>query len=780
MKSLKLYFVLFLVCFKAISLKAGEISDSVHISHTTIVLDSVNNAASRIAGHAELIVHFKLNGIAGFSLMLQGPMVDSAHVNGAQVPFVHSGNMLHIDLPGPVLMGDSALVSIFYRGTPAADPSGWGGFYFTGGYSFNLGVGFESFPHGFGRAWFPCLDDFREKGTYEFFITTLGSEKAFCNGILISENMNGDGTKTWHWKIYQPISSYLVSVAVAPFYTMHRTYSGIPCEFAIMPGDSLQTISSFANFGTAVSAFSNAYGLYPFDKIGFVMTPVVYGGMEHAASIHLSKSFVTGNLDYETLYAHEIAHMWWGDKVTCKTSSDMWLNEGMATFNEHLYLQALYGDAAYKESFLTPHREVLQRAHIEDSTYWAHNNLSENYTYANLSVYTKGALTAHTLRYYMGDTLFFNGCKDYMQNLAYSSASSADFRDQLSASSGLNLNDFFDDWVFTPGFPQFSVDSFSVLPLGSNFIVSVFTKQKRKGASHISKMKVEINFSNDVQDSNAVFLLDAATNAMNIQLPFNPEMVTIDRHEKMMEAVTDFEHRFSVPGSKLMTETRVTLNCLSPGSSPSLVRLEHHFVPPDPFKGNPGIKISDYHFWRVDGFFYSGFHAKATFPYDGSTGANGYMDNALITGTEDSVVLLHRSGPGEDWTVVTSLTKSAGSLTDKRGSFIVDTLKKGEYCFGFYDISYLNIEGPLFQTNLGKLDIFPNPSSHGFTVEIPVGFQNGFLLEVFGPTGKLIFKKEETGKKVDFIPLPGSESGHYLIQISSPDGKLNAHGLLLK
>ncbi len=746
------------------SLCHASAGDTVRISHTYIQIDTIDYGTSTIRAMAELTVHPKQNGVNGISIALLELNVDSVTYSSGNLLYAYNDSVLRVAFPSALNMGDSILLKVYYQGAPQMDGSGWGGFYFTGVFAFNLGVGFQAVPHAFGRAWFPCIDEFTAKGTYEFRVTTPDTYKAFCNGVLQSSIDNLNGTKTWHWKMNQKIPSYLASVAVAPFYTMHRTYSGIPCEFAILPNDSTTTISSFANFPTAVSTFIDKYGPYPFDKIGFVITPVVYGGMEHASSIHLSKDFVTGSLAYETLYAHELAHMWWGDKVTCKTSSDMWLNEGFATFNEHLYTQQVYGNDEYKTSFRNDHKNVLQKAHITDSTYWAHNNLSENYTYATLSVYTKGALTIHTLRNYMGDSAFFQGCKDYMSNRAYGNANSFDFRDDLSASSGMNMNDFFDDWILTPGFPHFSIDSFVVVPTTALYDVTVYTKQKRKGANHLSKMKVEFNFSDGANQVDHVATIDALTNSFTVSIPFHPTFVCVDRNEKMMDAITDYEKKITNLGSNVFPETGVSLNVIDTGNASCLVRIEHSWVAPDGFKGNPGIRISDYHYWKVDGVFNSGFQSKATFLYDGSNGGNGYMDNTLITGTEDSLVILQRGDAGEDWTVVKGyIHNTNGNVNDKRGSFVVDTLKKGEYAFGYLDYSLKGISSRTYESS--DWVIFPNPSNG--TVNIKTQGNGKAILSVYSMKGDLLLEKNfEASQGIQFS-LKDKAKGTYLVKVST-------------
>lgn len=759
----------------------ANIGDTIHIEHYAITIDTINYSSKTIQANTALTVRSKQNGVNNISLWLLKMQVDSVTSGNQNLGFSYNDTLLRI-IPGiPLNLNDTAEITVYYQGAPQGDPSGWGGFYFNGNYAFNLGVGFDADPHVFGRVWFPCIDEFTDKATYDFFITTPFTYKAFCNGILQSETDNGNNTKTWHWKMSQPIPTYLACVAVAPFYTMYRNYSGIPVEFGILAADSIATINTYANLDTCISAFINAWGSYPFDKIGYVMTPVTYGGMEHASSIHLSKVFVNGTKTYETLWAHELSHMWWGDKVTCDKQEEMWLNEGWATYNEHLFTEAVYGEDAYKNSFRKDHREVLQFAHIEDGNYWAMNNIPHAYTYAGLSVYTKGALVAHTLRKYMGDEKFFEGCKNYMSSFAYGNANSGDLRDALSASSGIDMSDFFAGWVFTPGFPQFSIDSAVIVPNGNAFDVMVFTRQKQKGNTSLYKMNVEVNFTDGVNDTDIVFFMDNYTNTFSLNLPFNPIWISIDRNEKMMDAVTDYEKIISAAGISTFPETNVSLNVQDTGAGNSIVRIEHNWVTPDFFKDTSVlIRLSDYHYWKVDGIFASGFHSKATFTYDGSANAStGYIDNTLITANEDSLIILYREGPRGDWKIVNGYTHNKGAATDKKGNFVIDTLKRGEYVFGKYDYSISGNYSPA-DSEIRALNIFPNPST-GICRILFSDFSGRFSkLTISDVMGKMIYTTPVFSHQQfidwDTHPLP---AGIYYVSIFAEKEMVNTERVVI-
>lgn len=719
-------------------------ADTIHVAHYKIFIDTINYTGQSINAKTELDIVSKINNLSTFKLSLLQLIIDSVFINNMQVFFVYDDTTLTLPVIAPVNAGDTVHARVHYHGQPKKDASGWGGFYFSGTYAFNLGVGFAADPHNFGRAWYPCVDVFDDKSTYEFFINTPSTYKAFCNGELVNETTNPNGTKTWHWQMIHPIPSYLACLAVAPFFTLERDYNGIPVVWATMAIDTNSVLNTFQNINPIMDGYTNAYGPYPFDKIGYNLVPFNSGAMEHASAITLGKAFVNGTLTYETLWAHELAHMWWGDKVTCTTAEDMWLNEGWATYNEAFITQLIYGEAAYKNWIHTNHRKMVQFAHVpgNDGSYLPMNNIPHAYTYG-MHVYQKGADMVHTLRNYMGDSLFFQGCQYYMSNRAYGNASSADLRDDLTVGSTINMNRFFDDWIFTPGWPHFSIDSVVYVPGGLDHYF-VYTRQRSRGNNHIYEMPVQITFANEFSDTTVTVTIDSATNSYHIPLFAIYDFIAIDRYQKVSDATVDFERIITTTGTNLqMNETSTTMTVLNAGTDTSLVRVEHNYVTPDGFsQPNPGIRISDYHYWKTDGIFASNFLSKITFYYDGSTStSSGYLDNSLITGTEDSVTILYRAGTWDEWQVVNGYTLSIFNPSDKRGQLIVDTLKKGEYVVGYYDYTVGTNE--LTQQAPEKyFTVAPNPSTDSFMFHVSTKELKNGVLKVFDTRGNIVYTEK--------------------------------------
>ena len=744
----------------------SSIGDSLHVLHYDIHIDTLNFATSSLKAHTEISLQSLVNNLQLIQLSLDQLVVDSIKSSNGNLSFLQNTPILSIQLMEVLNQGDSASFTIYYHGNPPEDPSGWGGFTFSGNYAFNMGVGFEVNPHVYGRAWFPCLDIFTDKSYYDFHIKTTGSNQAHCNGKLIGIDSLEDGSRIFNWHLDQPIPSYLAGMAVGNYTTYYDTSLGIPVEIAAVGNDGPNILNSMAKLDTAVTIFQKFYGPYPWNKIGYTTVPFNAGAMEHATNIHIGRLFMNGSLDYETLWAHELSHMWWGDLVTCSSQEDMWLNEGFASFNEQLFTEAAYGKNAYKNSVRQKHRNVLQFCHITDGSYLALNAIPFQFTYSS-TVYDKGSDIAHTLRGYLGDSLFKIGCQNYMNSLSFRNASSFDFRDKLIEGTGIDLNSFFDGWVFTPGFPHFSLDSFRTSPSSLNaWNVEIYTSQKGLGNSHIYSMPVKISFYDALEVYQVqTFLIDSQFNHFSVEVPIPPTMLAIDREEEMSDAVVDYEQKIKSSGTFIFPETNFTLlNQQALGDS-VLVRIEHHFVAPDTLILPNGIsKISDYHYWHIDGSWDNSFSGKGKFIYDGSTSnTSGYQDNSLFTGNENYIRLLYRPNRGSNWQIAEGFILNKGSsVNDKRGNIEIDSLRKGEYCFGWSETPLSIKQDSATETSIS---LFPNPASNELEIDFKkVRTENTWTILILDSQGKELQKtylvKGQNSAKVNVYDL---KSGIYVV-----------------
>jgi hypothetical protein len=717
------------------------IGDTIHISNYTIYIDTTRFSDSTIWGHTNMEVVSKMNNVNNITLNLLNMTIDSISSNNIPITnYTYNSPNLYITTPSTMNINDSIPLKIYYHGHPKEDLSGWGGFYWVGGYAFSVGVAFTAIPHNFGRCWYPCIDEFTDKSFYEFYVACDTPNNAVCNGLLLNTINNLNGTNTYHWKLNEAIPSYLSCMAVGPFYTLQRTADGIPVKWFLPAADTNSTLATFINLNAVLANDTSHWGPYRWEKIGYVETPINIGGMEHATAINIGSAFMNGTLTYEYLYAHELSHHWFGDLITCKTAADMWLNEGWACYNESFFYQAIYGETTYRNWHRTNHRKVLQFAHIVDSAYLTLNNIPIWDTYDDLNVYQKGADMVRNIRNYMGDSLFFPSVRGYLNDFAWGNPSSYDLMNKLTQYSGIDMTRFFNDWIFQPGFPHYSIDSVTSVPNGNNFDVTVYTRQRHKGTTHNTIMPVDITFADGVDSVTNSVVIDTNLNSFNFTLPFNPTWTAIDRNEKVAHAVSCYERYIDTTGSFSFPETNATLISLNAGTGNNFVRIEHNWVAPDGFKRtNPGIRLSDYHYYKVDGIFSPGFVAKSIILYNGKNDlTSGYIDNTLITGTEDSLVLLYRANTADDWHLVSDYTKNMGNVLDKAGSFSLDTLLKGEYVFGYYDYTVTGIN-EIKPNSASTLQVYPNPNEGIVNITLNLNKGEQGLVKITDVKGAIVY-----------------------------------------
>jgi aminopeptidase N len=454
--------------------------------------------------------------------------------------------------------------------------------------------------------------------------------------------------------------------------------------------------------------FEQHFGPYRWDRVGYVMTPFQAGAMEHASNIAYPRNLLTsGPSGNQHIMAHELSHHWFGDLATCRTASEMWLNEGFASYCERLFDEWLISRTAYNTSVRTNHKQMLNLCHVKDGGYWPLSNVPQAYTYTN-STYERPSDIIHSLRTYMGDSLFFVGIRHYLNTYTFKHATSNNLRDALEMSTSVPLHDFFADWVDTPGWGQFSVDSFT-FNNGNNW--TVFYSQKSAGNSHTySNVPFEIscrgaNFELHTTQAN----LSGPNGSFTMNIPFAPIYVSLNRNEAISQAVTAEDRYVKAVGNTNWSNALIDINTTEIQDS-LLLRVEHHWVAPDPFKQDFAMyRLSPNRFWRVDGVLRDGWKASGKFTYNGRTNStsSGWLDNELIT-DETKLVLLYRKDRKDDWRVTPATQNVNSSTTDKFGSFLIDSLMLGEYTFAELDSS-LGVK-PISTLENTSLKLFPNPA----------------------------------------------------------------------
>ena len=313
------------------------------------------------------------------------------------------------------------------------------------------------------RLWMPCYDDPSDKATSEMRIEVPTGYNAASNGKLVSITST-DSTKIFHWREDYPITTYLMCITVSKYSTFSHYYhpnsqssDSIEVKYYMWQADSAgaqyNAVQAFSKTTDIMRTYTDLFGEYPFEKYGMAAVyPFPFGGMEHQTmtSVHRSWLSVSGYPFYEDGIAHELAHQWWGNMVTCRTFADIWLNEGFASYSEALWREGEYSAVSYDQkmrSFRT--FDQSWRGAIFDPT-------SQGLPLFGSSVYHKGAWVLHMLRRVVGDSLFFATLENYRMNRSYGTAATTDLLTAINAATGKNYSWFFTQWVFGRGWPIYA------------------------------------------------------------------------------------------------------------------------------------------------------------------------------------------------------------------------------------------------------------------------------------------------------------------------------------
>ena len=763
--------------------------DFIDITNYAINLDISDFATKELNGFTQVTFMPKNESVNSIDLDLLVLDVSSVTLFDTTVlSFTHNDTLLKIDFPTTLQKNFSYKIQVFYNGKPIQTPGDWGGFFWNNTYAFNIGVSFTEDIHNFGKAWFPCFDNFTERSTYDFEIKTQGTHKAFCNGLLLNEIANIDGTKTWVWHLNQQIPTYLANVAVANYATVNQKYTKtngtqIPIQLGARAVDTTALKGSFVNLNNALLSYETRFGPYLFDRVGYAVTSFNAGAMEHATNITYMAGAVNGNTQMETLMAHELSHHWFGNNTTCETAEDMWLNEGWASYAEAIFTESVYGTEAFKDYNRENHDDVLRNVHIYDGEYLPVSGVSSAQTYSS-TVYSKGADMAHTLRGILGDDIFFDAMKAFQDEYKFSHINTDDLNTHLSDFSSLNLTSFFNTWIKEKGFHHYEIAEINTVEDAGNFVIQGSVKQKLWEATTFTDfLPVPITFFDADWNryTETVFVYGECSD-FEFSFGFEPIFWALDLEEGIQDATVD---KYEIINSTGITDfgfARIILTVDSIVDS-ALVRATHHFVKPDPMQEKiTDLHISQNRYWSISGILPTGFNANATFKYNGTTNTNtGNLDNDFISASENELTILFRPDAKTDWTIVNDFVlNTLGNANDKVGEIIVNNVQKGDYVLGIYDANITQdteTKSECIFTSINNVErleklisVFPVPTKNDLNIEYLAPNTGVNALKIYNVIGKEIvfdFKEKAKGKMV--IDTKKWSKGTYILSFVAED-----------
>jgi aminopeptidase N len=470
----------------------------------------------------KVTMYFKMTA-AGSNIvadMVSVLTADSIKQHGTLLSFTRPADAISIDFLSTINANTIDSVSIWYHGVPGN--TGFGSF-IQDVHSGTPVIWTLSEAYG-SRDWWPCKNNMDDKAdSVDVIITHPSIYKAASNGMLQSSADIGGGKTATHWKHRYPISSYLVCMAVTNYSVFNNSVQlgtvTLPMVSYVYPEYLAEFQANTPKVLEALQFFHNTFGDYPFIKEKYGHVQFGWGGgMEHQTSTFIINSD-------EALMAHELGHQWFGDKITCASWEDVWLNEGFATYLANLEMQRKYGEANYG----IPHRLALVNnvTSLPGGTVKVDDTTNVNRIFSGRLSYNKGGHLLFMLQRILGDDVFFDALRQYQHDPAviYGNAHTSDLKRNLEQISGRDLTYFFDQWYTGEGFPTYNVQ-WSMI--GSSTVNIKLSQTTSHPSVSFFKLPIPLLFKNATQ-SKTVILDNTFNNEAFIRtLGFTPDTVLVD------------------------------------------------------------------------------------------------------------------------------------------------------------------------------------------------------------------------------------------------------------
>jgi aminopeptidase N len=469
--------------------------------------------------------------------------VSSARVNGKDAAFDLHDNTLGVKLAQPAKAGEKFEVELKYEGKPAA------GLYFI--------LPDKDDPDRPKQVWtqgeaedthhyIPIYDYPNDRTTSEMILTVPGDWLTVSNGTLLSVQDAPGGQKTWTWRQSLPVPTYLISFVAGEFKEKKDTWHNIPLTYNVPRGMDDTIDPTFRHTKEMLDFFSERFGVpYPWEQ--YAQTAVddfVASGMENVSATTLAaRDILHAQLAWEKpegvdgLVSHEMTHQWFGDLVTCKDWTNTWLNEGFATLGASLWEEHYYGADASSYRYWREQNTWMQSRELYPiPIVW--RDINDSVEYAG-NVYEKAGWVLHMLREQMGDEAFFHALHHYLETYRLQNVVSADLAKSIEESSGTNVDQFFDQWIYGAGAPRFVVrSSYDETAKKVNLIV----RQTQKVEGHVGLFRVPVEVSITTSSGEKVFPIevskDEETFTFSVDGP--PQVILFDKGDKILKSL-DFQ-----------------------------------------------------------------------------------------------------------------------------------------------------------------------------------------------------------------------------------------------
>jgi aminopeptidase N len=468
--------------------------------------------------------------------------IESVTLGGKAAKFETTPTELVVTLPQAAKRGEKLEVSIRYSGQPKK------GLYFI--------LPNKNYPDRPKEIWsqgededtryyIPIYDYPNDRTTSEMILTVPASWLTVSNGQLVSVKDDGKGMKTWDWKQTQTLSTYLISVVAGEFVEKKDTWRGMPLEYVVPRGDEDKIQPTFERTKGMLDVFSDTLGVrYPWAK--YAQTSVddfVVGGMENTSATTLTtRGLVNPKLAAEeragsdSLNSHEMAHQWFGDLLTTKDWANLWLNEGFATYFEHLWTEKHYGNDEVAYEYWRDSRNWMRQANLYDKPIVTYDIKSSLENSGN--IYNKGGWVLHMLREKLGDDDFWRAMHHYLETYRGQNVMTSDLTKAIEGATSRNVDEFFGQWIYGAGAPKFEVKS-TYDEAAKQVKLEVKQTQKVEGRVGLFRVPIEVEVTTGAGRKSFPIEVSQATETFTFPVDGAPLMVLFDKGNKILKS-TEF------------------------------------------------------------------------------------------------------------------------------------------------------------------------------------------------------------------------------------------------
>lgn len=489
-----------------------------------------------------LIVADAVENISSITLDLYSSY-NVTSIDGAS-SFSLNNNELSVELEDPILAGNEFTLRVYYQGIPPL----------AGGYK---GLRYETHNGGepiiaslstpyLAHSWWPCNDGTKDKADSVFVDITIDDiqysgiqVQAISNGVLDEVVSLPDDKLKFRWQHNYPITPYYVMVAISNYQIIEQLYDNgtesFPLIYYVFDSSISQATAGVEDIPDVLDFFSEIFGPYPFADEKYGMTELgYYGGIENQTNTIINNM----SQSWFMVSVHELAHMWFADMITCLDWHHGWMNEGFASYAEALWIENANGINAYHN-------------YVEDFEYYNGGsvylqNVSDPFNVFQSIIYDKGAYILHMLRHVVGDAVFFECVQEYSSDLEfkYKWATTEDFQGVCEQISGIDLSDFFDQWVYDEYYPKYEFDYYQ--DGDYNTVVGILQKQGNTGWREVFNMPLDIKFEFiDGTDTTVVVQNDEVYKLYDYAFTKEVISVTIDPDNWVLKNVTEGDFNLS-------------------------------------------------------------------------------------------------------------------------------------------------------------------------------------------------------------------------------------------